>query len=281
MVNYNKKGLLRDKKENMKKKIRLNNIENEVLAINSVINTIDECVNNNIFDLLGDEEKEVLFKTEYHHRYFNIQLVDFFSERNNENMLGYLNKVFDNPQLNPNFEINLVQEKINKLINWYNSDTAFEVHFSELSLTKTLKISRKNIVKICGNMSKHSLQHLSCVQNQLEKILLQNNVNIDGVDIRLLMNDFYSRFNYDYLLRYSSNIAKMLNDIRWYLHYYLLSVYRDSYKKDSNVPQKYSYIIPSNINEEYSKSIYWELMNKTRRKPYVKIFDVPYYFQDY
>lgn len=68
-------------KKKMKKEIILNDIENEVLAINSVINTIDECVNNNIFDLLGDEDKEVAFKTEYHHRYFNIQLVDFFPKK--------------------------------------------------------------------------------------------------------------------------------------------------------------------------------------------------------
>ena len=263
------------------KEITLNDIEKEVLAINSVINTIDESVNNNILDLLGDEDKAVLFKTEYHHRYFNIQLVDFFSEKNKENMLDYLNKVFDNPQLNPNFEIILVKEKINKLINWYNSDVEFEVYFSELSLTKNLIISRKNIVKICGNMTKHSIKHLSYVQDQLKEILSQNNVNIDRVDVRLLMNDFYSIFNNDYLLRYSSNIAKMLNDIRWYLHYYLLPVYRDSIKKDSNIPQKYSYIIPSNIIDEYSKSIYWDLMNKTRLGPFVKVFEVPSCLKDY
>jgi len=123
------------------------------------------------------------------------------------------------------------------------------VNFTELEKEISLNISNKDIVKICGNMTKHSIQHLSIIQKQLRNILSDNEANTYGFDVRLLMNDFYSRFNTDYLLRYSTNIVKMLNDIRMYINFYLLPEYKNSIKKDSDIPQKYSYIIPSIIND--------------------------------
>jgi len=208
-------------------KENLNDCEKEVIMLNSIIDSIDECVNNSIFDLIGEEKKQIMFETNYNQNYFNIQLVDFFSETKNsitnmnENSLDFLERLLISPQLNNKIEYRLFQNSVKIMKNWYTSKTILSVNFNDIEKEITLKLSKKNIVKICGNKTKHSIQHLTYVQNQLKNILIENDVNIEGVDVRLLMNDFYSRFNTDYLLRYSSNIAKMLNDIRWFIYYYL------------------------------------------------------------
>ena len=269
-----------------KEKETLNDYEIEVIMLNSIIDSIDECINNSIFELIGEEKKQILFETNYNQNYFNVQLVDFFSESKNsitnmkENSLDFLERLLISPKLNNKIEYRQLQNPIKIMKNWYNSNTSLSVNFTDIEKEVTLKLSRQDIVRICGNMTKHSIQHLTYIQKQLKNLLIENDVNIEGVDVRLLMNAFYSKFNTDYLLRYSSNIAKMLNDIRWSLYYYLLPVYDKSFILDKKEPPKYSYIYPENINSEYSKSIFWELMNKISHRPVVPLFDILDSFKD-
>ena len=260
--------------------MELNSIEKEVILLNSIIDSINECINYSLFKLNGNEQKVVMLHTKVCQSFFYIQLVDFLSPMENsitgkrKNSLDTLFEISNNLQLNRKYKKNNFQSPLNEFKNWYEKKTVIQSWFPTLNKTINLSIKRSDIISICGNMTKHSIFHLSKMTKIFKEILEENKVNLENTQPELLLKEFYCIFNDDVLLFYTSHIVKMLNNIRWIIHYYLLPIYDNCIKVDKKEKGKYSYIYPKNIEKDYSKNIFYDLMNKTRTGPFIPKFEI-------
>jgi hypothetical protein len=259
-------------------------IEKEVVFLKAIQVIIDEMVNHEVMKITGtDPDSQVLFKTMTHQRFFNIILVDFLSSTAQEVMgestpyLQAISKICDNPCFRDNGSIETLKVAVNEFRTWLREEVEVEVCLPAIEMDTTLKIIRFDFLKMCGNISKHNFSRLSGVASQLIKIFDRNSLVISLDEALLALDDFYDRFHYDILNYHASTISEFLNNIRWGIHEYLLPEYRDSYENLGGNQQRYQFRYPPNLNSEFTKQVYWDLMNIIRSGPLMERFTVSRY----
>jgi len=98
----------------------------------------------------------------------------------------------------------------------------------------------------------------------------------------LTFENFFEQFHTDAFAYHASTIAEFLNNIRWEIYEYLLEEYRrshseyqqDAYDKSPEANVAYKYDIPSAISNGTASTMYWELMNRCRSRPWCQLFTV-------
>ena len=115
---------------------------------------------------------------------------------------------------------------------------------------------------------------MNIVSNEIRKILEKRGIKLSFHDSLLILDDFYERFHDDILIYHGSNIAEMLNNIRWGIHEYLLPEFNKSYKKDDSDARGllYGYTYPEKIKSKFARNCYWSLMNSVRAEPRIRKF---------
>lgn len=253
--------------------------EHEVIYLKRLIETLDLILDHEVLELRGnDPDTEIYFHTATHQKYFYIIVLDFLSKPN-QKLIGEDLSCLDlliNIQKNPYFD---VDNSISKLTtateafqSWLNKEITVDVWLPIIDKQCNLKLKREEFIKICGNISKHNFASLTGVSDQIRKILKRNRIDLSLYNSLLTLNDFYERFHNDILIYHGSNIAEMLNNIRWGIHDYLLPEFKNSYKKDDSDRMRYAYTYPKNIKNEFARTCYWDLMNSIRTKPKLKKF---------
>lgn len=255
--------------------------EKEVISLKVLIETIDSMVNFTLFDLLGEGlEAQILFHDEIHQKYFYIIAVDFLSKidesitGDNVSCMGLLENICKNPSFNINNSISELKNAKDIFQSWLDKKVTVDTWFPSINESSSLKLTRNDFLYTCGNISKHNFARLGVVSKKICKILEYNNIKISFPNSLMLLDDFYERFHEDILNYHGSNIAEMLNNIRWGIHEYFLPEFNMSYKKDKSDPEeiRYSYIYPKDIKTDFAKTCYRGLINSVRKKPYVRRF---------
>lgn len=95
----------------------------------------------------------------------------------------------------------------------------------------------------------------------------------------MALNEFYERFHGDILNYHGSTIVEFLNNIRWGMHEYLQPEFSRSIVYDTDDSLKYSYTYPPDVNGDFTKSTYWDLMNVIRSGPIIKRFKASRWLQ--
>jgi hypothetical protein len=142
-----------------------------------------------------------------------------------------------------------------------------------------LAVPRKTFLKICGNISKHSILRQSGPARELQDLLERSGVSLSLDEAVLALEDFYERFHTDIFNYHASTIAEFLNEIRWGVFEYLKPEYLRSYTPQGGDPPRYSYSYPAGVCAKLPRAFYWELMNDVRRKPIVERFVVTRYLK--
>jgi hypothetical protein len=258
-------------------------IEKEVIYLKAVNELIDSMVNYEIMDILGDDsDSQILFKSSTHHKYFNIILVDFLSNINNEfveERLSYIDAILsicEKPNFNVNGSINNLKSATNSFSEWLEEEIQVPIWMPSIELETDLFIKRNESIKICGNISKHNFLRLSRTAREIVEILKRNNkdIDIDSEYSLLIFSDFYERFHNDIFIYLGSTIAEFLNNIRWGIHEYLQPEFARSFVPEGGNSLWYKYIYPASIEDEFAKACYWDLMNENRSSPYMRKFEV-------
>ncbi len=147
---------------------------------------------------------------------------------------------------------------------------------SELQVT----LSRETFIRICGNVSKHSLLRQSRPAAKLKSLFEKAGASSLTLDEAVLaMEEFYERFHTDIFNYHASTIAEMLNEIQWAVYEYLRPEYERSYVSDGGSPQKYHFLYPEEVRLSLPRALYWDLMNWVRRGPIVPRFTVTKYLK--
>ncbi|MCU7827987.1 MAG: hypothetical protein KZQ85_02865 [Candidatus Thiodiazotropha sp. (ex Myrtea sp. 'scaly one' KF741663)] len=256
-------------------------IEQEVIILRNVYDHIGEMVNFSLMDIQGrDPNSMIMFKDMNQRKLFFILLVDFLSVTDKRgpivqtSFLGGLLRVCENPQFSEADSEKGLKEVVIRFKVWLQEKRIIDIWMPSISEEVKLSISRLDAIKMSGDVSKHNYLRASGVALRLQEILKESGVSVETEQAMLALPDFYERFHDDILIYLSSHICEFLNDIRWAIHTYLRPEFSKSFHRTSSSVIDYSYHVPKEIQSEYARDCYWELMNELRRKPYMRQFVV-------
>jgi hypothetical protein len=255
-------------------------IEQEIIFLKASGESIGSMVNHEVLKLSeGDNGAQAMFKTSIHQRYFNIILVDFLSksaeEVTGENIssLDALVKICEKPSFNQHNSVKSLRRAVKAFKKWLEHEIKVKVWFRSIKLKTKLKVQRQEIIKICGDMSKHTFSRLHVRARELKKILKRNGKEVSDDDGGLaLLDDFYERFHTDIFTYQGSHIVEQLNSIRWGIQEYLQPELKRSMVYESRTPLRYRYTCPNGVNAEFVMYCYSALMNDIRATPNMKRF---------
>lgn len=254
-------------------------IEQEIIFLKASNESIGSMVNHDVLELSGgDNGAQAIFKTSIHQRYFNIILVDFLSKSAEEvtgekiSSLDALVKICEVPNFNQHNSVKSLRRAVTVFKKWLEHEIKVKVWFRSINLKTDLKVQRQEIIKICGDISKHTFSRLHVRARELKKILKRNGKEVSDDDGLALLDDFYERFHTDIFTYQGSHIVEQLNSIRWGIQVYLQPEFNGSLVYECYTPLKYRYTYPDGINTKFVKYCYWALMNDIRATPYMKRF---------
>lgn len=259
--------------------------EREVLVLKAALFSINSMANYNMFDFhFHENESSVQPKTDVHHKLFGVLLVDFlsletFTERTPD-ILEQLQSIATTPSLST--ACMSLLESSTLFSKWLDEHARFKhnneiiaIGLSAINSDISLNITRRQFIKICGNVSKHNQYGLDRQAREIKKIFLNSGHEIEHTDAMLIIDEFYEQFHGYIITYHTSTIVEFLNNIRWAIHEYLQPLYASSTEHyyDSNLKNHaYRYNYPNTIKNKYIKHVFWELMNDVRNKPYVQKF---------
>lgn len=269
--------------ENSSHIYQFDTIEEEIIILKTALDAINEMVNYNIMEFYGNPPKEAKLKTEQHHKLFLILLVDFLSKTsdilsNKQNWIAHLKYVCNNPQLAKN--IDCLKKAVTEFDNWISE----KIIIKDLVVVNSRKsfdlaMSRKNLILICGNISKHNITNLTHKIKILKNIMHENGLCISEKEILIELDELYDRFRTDGLILQTSILAELLNNIRIGILKYLMPIYNKCVKYTSEDKDKYYYEYPQDIKSDIAQIYFWNLMNDVRHRVYIrnfKTYDVIY-----
>ncbi|UWQ50729.1 hypothetical protein K3720_04820 [Leisingera caerulea] len=197
--------------------------------------------------------------------------------------LAYLHQIAENPQLGQNCIA--LKEAIEYFSIWLGGDALVEdVHLPSIEWTGTLRVKRKDYLKVCGNSTKHGFLRLNRNVKTVKRILSENGKVLDEGESYLVIPNFIEWFRNDVFVASATRVAWHLNEIRWGIYEYLRTEFQRSFQPTEMIggAQMYRYNYPENLSDPLIKSVYWDLMNEVRSSPFVPRFTPnPYLFDLY
>jgi hypothetical protein len=256
-------------------------IEQEVILLRNVYDHIGEMVNFSLLDIQDYQgDALIIYKDMNQRKLFFISLVDFLSVTDKRgpiekvSFLSGLLKICESPQLSQDQSENERREVVQRFRRWLEEKRAIEIWLPSMGAQVDLLISRLDAIKMSGDISKHNYLRASGVAERLRIILRESGIEVSFEQAMLALPDFYIRFHDDILIYLSSHICEFLNDIRWGIHRYLRPEFVKSFFRTGESNIGYSYKVPAEINSEYARDCYWELMNDLRQEPFMRRFIV-------
>jgi hypothetical protein len=271
--------------------------EQESIILKAAWELISDMVNYEIFESLAKtSETSLLPKTVSHRRLFNILLLDFLSTPNaasfglteppsgsplsDKTYLYYLRRVANKPQLNRDGG-HLIANPVEAFVQWLDGECFVEdVWLPSIDVKTDLRVKRIQFLRICGNIAKHSFASMSRNSKEIAEVLKENGVMVDRDQRYLVIPEFYDWFHMNILSYHLSAIAEFLNNIRWGIYDYLQPEFKRSFTRDAHDPIMYRYQVPPDINRPLGRTMYWDLMNDIRSKPYFPRFEVSRYLKE-
>ena len=276
-----------------------NEVEQEAIILNAVWDMIDEMVNFAIFAKLSTKihDTNLMPNSTYTSRLFHILLVDFLSplspDRSGSNkgslpfdlpqppsgarssdltFLFYLRQVCENPRLA--LEFPPLAAALEGFASWLEADSFVpRAWFPGIQVEVDLTIERKTWIKISGDIGKHNFARLEGNVSKIVKILGQHAHTIDQGMGYLVLPEFWEWFHTNLFAYHASTIAEFLNNIRWAIFRYLIPEYARAHRRIGD-DGMYEFQYPQGIDEPLARSMYWDLMNRCRAKPYFPEFSV-------
>jgi hypothetical protein len=273
-------------------------IEQEAIVLNAAWAMIDDMVNFAIFVPLGSkiEDTNLMPQTADTLRLFHVLLGDFLSplirkgrgglpfdlpqppsgaRPSDLTFLFYVRQVFEQPMLNP--DSSALRQPSEAFADWLEQDSFVEeVWLPSIEVQADLTIRRIVWLKICADIGKHSFARLEPNVGKLVSILAQHGKEIDEGMGYAALPDFWDWFHTHLFGYHASTVAEFLNNIRWGLYAYLRPEFERAYRVTERVSDldMYVYDYPPGITAPIARTMYWELMNRVRSRPYFPPFTV-------
>jgi hypothetical protein len=276
-------------------KNRFTDVEAESIVLFAIWDMIANMVNYEFFCKLHKaSDTNLLFSTATHARLFNVLLGDFLSQPREKGgkegyfnlkapgknaratdytYLFYLRNICAKPLLGRNADA--IQKPLDELARWLEEECVAEkTWFPSIGVEADVRVARIRYIKICGDIAKHNFSRLESNVSKIISILKDSGVTIDVSAGFKALPDFFNRFHTDIFIYHSSHIAQLLNDLLWGIYSYLRPEFQRSCELVGPVDGMYRFNYPENCNHPLARTMYWELMNYMKRKPYLPIFTI-------
>ena len=261
--------------------IDLSNVEKEIILLKATWEIINSAVNNVVFN----PKKSDLFKTLEHQRYFGVLIIDLLSKPSGfsfvEKYVQELKNIYTTPNFNNDNSIANLTTAVNNIQNWLKQPVPLDEkgHYADEpmwfpSIEKSInpRFLREDIIFIYGNMSKHKFTQLTSVTNKIKCCFKKAGKEISEIEALLVLNDLHEHLDDNIFIFHAHHMAKHMNHIIWGIYDYLLPEFQKSIQYIGQ-NGRYKYTIPKGVSNNYTKNIYWELMNDVRSKPYIEKFN--------
>ena len=266
------------------RKIVSNLVEQEILIINATNHTLREMHNHTMIQISGDPEngQSLRFESIVARNLYFILMADFLASMREEYQIGKkklsildaLLQVLENPRLGTKESAKSLKRDLIKLKKWLAVEAIIpKMWLPNIERKINLKISRENIVRICGNLNKHDFLKLSQLIKVIQGIFIKNGVKLTEEEVIMSFEHLDEWFNQNILIYHSTFIAEMLVNIQWSIREYLEPLYNKSlinYYDERLKLNSYRFEPPNNlglIKGSFMFHMYWELMNFVRGKP--------------
>jgi hypothetical protein len=141
--------------------------------------------------------------------------------------------------------------------------------------TVDITISRYRYLRMCGDIAKHNPARLEDNVKHLRRLLQNAGRPVSEDEAYLALDDFFTWYYDDILIVHSSSIAAFLNNIRWEIYEYLGAEYPRSWHHQPGLPAYFhGYRYPGGCDAPVARAMYWDLMNRVRKTPYLQPFTV-------
>lgn len=199
----------------------------------------------------------------------------------NEPILKFLKYEDKKPNFNFYNSVDGLKETASNFDSWLAKEIIIEhLWLPSVEIQCDLRITRKELLEICGTALKHNLFKLTRQAIKVQKLMLRNGFDIEIENIFPAFDDFTGYIHEGgYLTYMGQTVVEFLNSIRFEIHEYLSIEYSKSYKKDGSEVGKYVYSYPEFVKNSFGQTMYWDLMNQVRSGPYMKRFAVPAYLK--
>lgn len=274
----------------------MNDIEREVLILNSAWSMIDRMLNWSMF--VKDDRVNLgnlVFKDNAQAQLFNILLGDFLSQidaykgspvplglkpvpndarPSDKTFLFHLRGVCTNPQFDS--DASELSSAVENFATWIEVEfTAMGVNLGTINIVADIPVTRYLYIKMCGDIAKHNIARLAGNVKHLHKLLKNAGHQITEQEAYLALDPFLEWFQQDILIYHASQIGEYLNNIRWAIYRYLKSEFHRSKHTISlgtvNLIAN-DYHLPPKIVNPLAKSMYFEIMNRSMRVPLMQQF---------
>jgi hypothetical protein len=269
--------------------------EQEVIVLNAAWGMIDDMVNHAVFVPLGDKvhDTNLIPQTTETLRLFNILLADFLSplvrrgrgdlpfalpaptkgaRSSDLTFLFYLRQVAASPRLYS--DAAALGGPVEAFSVWLEVKSFVEkVWLPSIEVEVDLAIERREWIKICGDIAKHSFARRESNVAKIARILAEHGHKIDEGVGYVLLPEFWDWFHANLFAYHASTIAEFLNNIRWGLYTYLCPEFERAFHRVDPEPM-YRFHVPAEIAHPLARSMYWDLMNRCRSTPYFPHFTV-------
>ena len=263
--------------------LKLRPMELEVVTLKAALDLIGKMVNRQIMTLGPDHSNcEIRFQDDAHRAYFSILLSDFLSAPRqffgeSADYLARLVSIGSQPLLRSDQTALLVSAS-EEFRRWLN-ETAIAPRrwFPTLDLEIDLRITRRDLVTMSGNQTKHNFTQQTRQAEKLRGILRNNGQHCRFDECLIALPDFYAQMYDDIFVYHTSTISAFLNDVRWGIFEYARPEREKCTKSqpfDSTGQLIDRYHYPASIQTLIGRHYYWELMNAVRSRPPIPRFVV-------
>ena len=256
------------------------NIEYHIIQLKSITELLDSILNHMVMDVTGEGPSiEIHFNNEQNKMFFNLVLVDLFSKfdkclvgNNDLTGLDILEHIAKTQPFASSHATTL-KKHVYTFKKWlFTEITVDKLWFPTINLKTSLTLNRKDVIYICGNISKHCFLRLTAVAKTLIQIFKSNSITLDIYDALVILPEFYEWFHSNILGYLGTYITEMLNNIRWGIQEYLKPVFDESIKCIGG-DGRYEFNMPSGVTTKFGNVCFWDLMNEVRRKPFISQFE--------
>lgn len=279
--------------------------EQEAIVLSAVWLMIDEMVNFAIFMPLNGRTRDIglMPQTSEARRLLHVLLGDFLSPLSRKGKGGlpfdlpqppdqqarpsdltflfYLRQIVQSPNFNA--DAGAIGGPVEAFAAWLEEKSYIQgVWLPSIEVEVDLTIARITWIKICADIGKHSFARLESNVGKIVRILADHDKQIDEGMGYTVLPEFWEWFHTHLFAYHTSAIAEFLNNIRWGIFDYLQPEFARAYhvtSRDADIPI-YAFHIPAAIDTPLAKTMYWDLMNMARSRPYFPRFTVSQSFKN-
>jgi len=264
----------------------LSDAEREILILDAIWDLSNGLVNRHNMTIHFEEGNgDVRFSSMEAARLFSILLADLLSEpsnvivQNTSDYLKALTEICRAPSFDLAKEIEYLSAATSSFHDWLEHGVIYYgMWMPAIWLECDIHMTRKEALKLVGNISKHNFTRLTDSASKLKRYLARTNIEITPTQAMMLLEDFEVQFYEDVFHSYRNMLASHVNNIRRGMRIYLREKCRISSAR--NEQGLHYFVRPADLANDYVADVFIRLMGRVLHEDMYQEFGVAHVYRE-